>query len=149
MVFLCVLLVVYGLAMVFAPQFMNSLLVVPLLYHTDALRSVFEKMVEPELTIVNVSNGLLGAVTIGYAIVVGWIALEPFRRGERWAWNAIATSISAWAVCEFYVKWVSGLGAWSMMHFGLVIAFGIPLLATYSQFHPSSKSAEYSSLEVK
>jgi|SRR5436190_2567936 len=137
--FLCLILIFYGLAMVFAPQFMSSALVGPLLYHTETLRSAFTKLAEPDVTFVNILNGLLGAVTIGYAIIIGWIVYEPFRKGERWSWNAIAMSITAWALFEFYVKWTSGLGIWSMAHFGLLVAFAIPLLASYPYFHPASK----------
>ena len=134
--FLCVLLVIYGLAMVFVPRVMNSALVGPLLYHDGVLRTAFSRVAEPESIFLNVLNGLLGAVTIGYAILIGWIAFEPFRKGESWAWNAIATSVIAWAALEGYVKLANGLGVWSLAHTGLLVAFGIPLLATYRYFHP-------------
>jgi hypothetical protein len=138
--FLSVLLIVYGLVMVFAPQMMNSTLVGPLLfYHTEPLRSAFTRLGEPELIFLNVLNGLIGTVTIGYAILIGWMAYSPFRKGETWVWNAIAVSLIAWAMLEVYVKLVNGLGAGSMAHLGLLVAFGIPLLATYRDFHPYTK----------
>jgi len=136
--FLSLLLIIYGLAMVFMPQMMNSTLVGPLLYHTELLRSAFARLAEPELIFVNVLTGLIGSVTTGWAIVFGWIALEPFRKGERWAWNAMAAGVTAWAVLEGYVKLANGLGVWSLAHISLLVAYGIPLLATYRHFHPSS-----------
>jgi hypothetical protein len=136
--FLSLLLILYGLAMAFAPQMMNVTLVGPLLFHSEVLRSAFAQLAEPELTFLNVLNGLLGAVTVGYAILIGGIALEPFRRGERWAWNTIAASVTAWAILEGYVKLAHGLGVGSLAHLGLLVAFGIPLLATYRYFHPSA-----------
>jgi hypothetical protein len=147
--FLCLVLIAYGVAMVFAPQMMNSTLVGPLLYHSESLQAAFTQVGGTDPIFFNVLNGLIGAVTIGYAISIGWIAREPFRRGESWAWNAIAASITTWAIFESYVKLASGLGVWSQAHFGLLVAIGIPLLVTYRHFHrrrpepiPQAKSLE-------
>jgi hypothetical protein len=133
--FLCLVLIAYGVAMVFAPQMMNSMLVGSLLFHSESLQTAFERVSGTDPVFFNVLNGLIGAVTIGYAISIGWIAREPFRRGESWAWNAIAASITAWAIFESYVKLASGLGVWSQAHFSLLAAIGIPLLVTYRRFH--------------
>jgi len=138
-VFLSLFLILYGLAMMVAPQTMNSVLVGPLLYHDEAQRIAFAAMVEPDVTFFNIINGLLGTVTIGYAILIGWIAFEPFHNGERWAWNALAMSVTVWAVLEGYLKLSYGLGMWSQAHLGLLVAFGIPLLATYRDFHVPAK----------
>ena len=132
---LSLLLIIYGLAMIFAPQMMNNTLVGPLLYHTETLRNAFANLAGPELLFVNVLNGLMGTVAIGYGLLIGWIAWEPFSRGERWAWNAIAVSLIVWAVLESYVKLANGLGVLSLAHLGLLVALGIPLLATYRYFH--------------
>src|SRR5258707_11448617 len=115
---LTLLLTIYGLAMAFAPRWMNDVFAGPLLYHSEVLRSAFTSMTEPESTFHNVFDGLLGAVTIGYAILIGWITFKPFRRGERWAWNALGMSVIAWAIVEAYVKLSGGLGIWSMAHIG-------------------------------
>lgn len=134
---------IYGLAMVFAPQIMNRVLVGPLLYNdNEVLRSAFISVGEPEATFLDTLSGLLGTVTIGWSIQIAWIAHKPFRNGETWAWNVQAVSISVWATLEFYFKLtdgISGLGLFA--HFVLLIAFEIPLLATYRHFHPISVTA--------
>lgn len=132
---LTALLLIYGLAMAIAPRMMNAALIGPLLYHSEFLRTSFTKMAEPESIFRDVADGLLGAVTIGYGILIGWIAVEPFRRGERWARNALAMSIVAWTIIEAYVKLSGGLGIWSMAHIGFLVVFSIPLLATRRHFH--------------
>lgn len=142
--FLGFFLIIYGLAMVFVPQAMNQTLVGPLLYgNNEALRSGFVLMGEPEATFLEAMSGLLGTVTVGWAIQIAWIAHKPFRRGDTWAWNALAVSVSAWAVLEFYFKLISGISGLGLFaHFGLLIAFEIPLMMTYRHFHPKSATSE-------
>jgi hypothetical protein len=136
--FLSFFLIVYGLAMVFVPQMMNRTLVGPLLYgNNEVLRSEFVSVGEPEAAFLNVLSGLLGTVTIGWAIQMAWIAHKPFLNSERWAWNSLAMSVCVWAALEFYFKLTDGItGPGLFAHFGLLIAFAIPLLATYRYFHP-------------
>ena len=132
---LCLMLILYGVAMVVAPQMMNSRLIGPILYQSGSLHNAFTTLAGPDQTFVNVLNGLIGAVTMGYAILLGWVTLEPFRKGETWAWNAITIGLVVWAILEAYVKLINGLGIQSFLHFGLLVAFGIPLVATYRMFH--------------
>ncbi len=136
--FLSFFLIVYGLAMVLVPEVVNRSLVGPLLYgNNEVLRSEFVSVGEPEATFLNALSGLLGTVTIGWAIQLAWMAHQPFRRGERWAWNALAMSVGVWAALEFYFKLTDGIsGVGLFAHFGLLIAFAIPLVATYRSFHP-------------
>jgi hypothetical protein len=136
--FLSLVLIIYGLVMVFAPEMMNNTLVAPLLfYQTEILRSAFASLAAPQMTLLNVLNGLVGAITVGWSIQIGWLAHKPFRDGERWAWNVLAASVIVWAALEFYVKLTMGVGGVGLFaHFGLLIAFAIPLLATYRYFHP-------------
>jgi hypothetical protein len=134
-IFLSLFLILYGLAMALAPQPMNDTLVAPLLYHSEPYRTAFASLDEPAQTFLNVINGLLGAVTIPFAILIGWIAYQPFPKGERWAWNALAMSMVAWAAVEAYVKFAHGLGIRSMAHVGLLLAFAIPLALTYRHFY--------------
>jgi hypothetical protein len=134
-------LVIYGLAMLVAPQWMSRTLVGPLLYHNELLQSAFTALTGPELLFMKVMNGLIGAVTVAYAILIGAIAFTPFRRGERWAWNALAASVIVWAILEGYFKAANGLGIKSMAHLGFLIVFSIPLGMTYRHFYPSGKTA--------
>lgn len=135
--FLSVFLIAYGLAMVFAPQLMRTPVSVILFDNNESFRSAFISADEPGSTFLNVLSGLLGTVTTGWAIQIAWIAHRPFRNLETWAWNALATSISAWAALEFYYKLIEGInGVGLFAHFGLWIAFAIPLAITYGAFHP-------------
>jgi hypothetical protein len=130
-------LIAYGLAMVFAPQLMRSPVAAILYDNNEVLRSAFISAVEPQSKFLNALSGLLGTVTTGWAIQIAWLAYIPFRNGETWAWNTLAGSVSVWAVLEFYYKLVEGInGIGLFAHFGLWIAFAVPLLMTYRHFHP-------------
>jgi hypothetical protein len=134
--FLSFFLIAYGLGMVFAPQVMRTPVASILFDHHESLRSAFVSTDEPQSTFLNVLSGLLGTVTTGWAIQMAWIAYKPFRSGESWAWNTLAMSVSVWAALEFYYKLIEGInGIGLFAHFGLWIAFAIPLLATYHHFH--------------
>jgi hypothetical protein len=137
---LSVFLILYGLAMMFLPQTMNRTFVGPLLYgNNERLQSAFVSLREPETTFLNVMSGLLGTVTIGWAIQMAWIAHIPFRNGERWAWIALAMSVSVWAILEFLFKLLDGISSVGLVaHFGLLVAFAIPLAATYRDFYPTA-----------
>ena len=141
MIGLSLFLIVYGLAMMFTPQIMNRTFVGPLLYsNNESLYKAFVSTNETETTFLNVMSGLLGTVTIGWAIQMAWIAHIPFRNGERWAWIALAMSVSVWAILEFVFKLVDGINSVGLVaHFGLLVAFAIPLAATYRDFHLTSK----------
>ena len=135
--FLSIFLIIYGLAMVFVPKTMNHTFVGPLLFgNNEYLLIKFVSIDEPEATFHNILSGLLGTVTIGWAIQMAWIAYQPFREGETWAWNSLTMSVCAWAVFEFYFKLTDGIsGVGLFAHFGLLVAFAIPLLVTYRNFH--------------
>jgi hypothetical protein len=134
--FLSFFLVVYGLAMVFTPQMMRTPVAAILFDNHAALRDDFVSTDEPHATFLNLLSGLLGTVSTGWAVQIAWIAHKPFYKGERWAWNMLAMSVSVWAVLEFYFKLAQGInGVGLFAHFGLWIAFAIPLLATYRYFH--------------
>jgi hypothetical protein len=134
---LSLFLIVYGLAMMFVPQMMYRTFVGPLLYgNNESLYKAFVSMNDTEGTFLNVLSGLLGTVTIGWAIQMAWIAHQPFRNGERWAWMALALSVSVWAILEFVFKLVDGINSVGLVaHFSLLVAFAIPLAATYRDFH--------------
>jgi hypothetical protein len=135
--FLSFFLIAYGLAMVFIPQLMRTPVASILFDNHESFRTAFISTDEPQSTFLNVLSGLLGTVTTGWAIQMAWLAHKPFRSGETWAWNALAMSVSVWAALEFYYKLIEGInGIGLFAHFGLWIAFAIPLLATYRHFHP-------------
>ena len=44
--------------------------------------------------------GITGALTIGWMLLAVPVVRGPFRRGERWAWVAIAESFAGWFLID-------------------------------------------------
>lgn len=125
--FLSFFLIAYGLAMVLIPHLMRTPVASILFDNHESFRTAFIARDEPQSTVLNVMSGLLGTVTTGWAIQMAWLAHNPFRNGEIWAWNALAMSISVWAALEFYYKLIEGING-----IGLFTSdYGLPLLFRY------------------
>ena len=82
-------------------------------------------------------QGVLGAVMMGWSVVLLYLARGPFRRGESSAWNTFALSLAVWFVAD--VAWSLWTGYWqnALLNAGLFVLFAIPLAATYGRFHPA------------
>lgn len=80
-------------------------------------------------------NGVVGAVMVGWSVALLLIIVGPFRRGERWAWRAVAVSLLAWFVPGTLFSVWSGVMRNVAANCLFIIAFAIPLVATYRRFH--------------
>lgn len=81
---------------------------------------------------------VLGAVMIGWAVMLFLVLLGPFRRGEREGWTMLAVSLAAWFVPDTVFSLVSGFWQNAVLNAVLGILFAVPLAATFATFrhHP-------------
>ena len=77
---------------------------------------------------------VLGAVMIGWAVMMFLVLLGPFRRGEREAWTMLVVSLTAWFVPDTAFSLLSGFWPNAVLNVGLGILFAIPLAATSGIF---------------
>lgn len=77
--------------------------------------------------------GLAGGVMVGWALSLAGIAHYAFRRGERWAWVVIASSVAGWFLVDSTVSVTTGLTANVFGNIFFLILFEIPLAATYTR----------------
>jgi hypothetical protein len=71
--------------------------------------------------------GVLGAVLLGWMVLIAGVAAGPLRTGEPWAWPALAASLTAWFVLDTGMSlWI---GLWQHAAFNVVFfcALGLPL----------------------
>ncbi len=78
--------------------------------------------------------GVLGATVAGWGIVMAFLVHHAFRPENRWAWNAFAVGISIWYICDSALSWYWGAGFNVLFNTLLLLAVGVPLLATRRYF---------------
>jgi hypothetical protein len=83
------------------------------------------------------TNGILGAVMIGWMALIAIVANGPFRRGEPWAWTAIAVSVGSWYAIDTAFSLSRGVIGNAGFNTLVVIAFAIPLIAARRFFRDS------------
>lgn len=83
----------------------------------------------------------LGGTIACCYILLAYISWYPFRKKERWAWNAIALAFTTWilldsAVCIYY-------GAYFQVYIINAFSFlqkGLPLFFTWKEFKKKDNS---------
>lgn len=85
----------------------------------------------PYITLV---HGVLGAVMVGWAVTLLFIAIGPFGRGAWDGWLAIAVSLSTWFVADTAFSLWTGFWPNAVLNRVFATLFAIPLAATYRSF---------------
>ena len=80
-------------------------------------------------------QGVMGAVMVGWSVLLFYVARGPFRREEPEAWQMLAVSLGVWFVTDTLFSLWSGYWQNAILNTSLLILFGIPLAATYRRFH--------------
>ena len=80
--------------------------------------------------------GVLGAVLIGWMLLLWAVAGGPLRRRERWAWTAMTTSVTAWFVIDTTFSLAIGATAHAVFNLGFAAALGIPLTGLHRHLDP-------------
>ena len=136
---LCGMVAFTGIMFAFAPQVLRPLMVRPF-YNVFFDHDAFAVLTKPELTFQNWVYGAAGSNVVAWSLALSLIVVGPFRRSERWAWMVIAITIAAKTLINIYVALNYGVVRDALGNVGLLIAFGIPLAATYRQFQPSGRN---------
>ena len=90
---------------------------------------------ERETAYLRFTNGVLGAVMIGWMVLIAIVANGPFRRGERWAWTAIGASMGIWYMTDTTFSLAHGITGNVLFNTVVIAAFVIPLAATRNSFN--------------
>ena len=130
--------IVVGLAMLLAPL---SVLFQPL--NDGAFARFFGSVaVAPEaLAYHSFLFGLLGAATVGWGVLVFFVAWKPFARGEAWSWVALSASTSVWFVLDTVRVMIDGVTPFVLFNLAMAIAAAVPLIATYRPMMAGHKAA--------
>lgn len=85
--------------------------------------------------------GVLGAVLIGWMVLLLAVARGPLRHRERWAWTATAASMTTWFGVDTVFSLAVGSTAHAAFNAVFAVALGIPLVAMRRHLTTRSKPA--------
>jgi hypothetical protein len=122
---------VFGLTCVLLPDVIAAFFNL-LIFGRTVLPTGFGLAAAPYLSFV---YGVLGAVMLGWAVLMMMVVEGPFRRGERAGWHMIALPFGVWFVVDS--TWSLSTGYWqnALLNAAFALAFAIPLAATWRHFH--------------
>ena len=71
---------------------------------------------------------VLGAVMVGWALLLLWLGFGPLRRSEPWAWNAAGASVLGWYVLDSGMSLRWGFWQNAVLNTVFLALFAWPLL---------------------
>jgi uncharacterized BrkB/YihY/UPF0761 family membrane protein len=78
--------------------------------------------------------GLLGAVMASWGVLMAFIALYPFKRKEKWAWDCLAAALVTWFVVDESFSLYYGVYANAVGNLILLLGLALPLAFTRRHF---------------
>lgn len=121
--------IVFSLGLIFIPDTMREIF--NQLYLPSDVETQFSDTAE---NFINFVYGILGAVMIGWAIMLLSTILGGFRRGEQEAWITLSASMVSWFVLDSGFSVAMGFPENALFNLAFFIVYAIPLGATYRQF---------------
>jgi hypothetical protein len=133
LIVVCIYNIVFGLLLALFGQF--QFMDVLLNQYFDPIFWPDGQITEGALQYKNWITSVLGSVVASWGMLIGFIAYYPFRRKEKWAWNAIAIAVLFWFVidtaCSLYYD-VAINAAFNLFTLALLM---MPLLFTRKYFY--------------
>ena len=129
--------VLFGTLMVVAPGLLKPLSRPS--YNSFFVTDRYSQLPAGDIAFQNWLYGVLGAVMAGWCVTVAFITYFPFRAGERWAWQALCIAVGVWFVLDTGISWLHGVTVNVVFNTGLLIAFGVPLVASRRFFTSSDR----------
>ena len=78
--------------------------------------------------------GVLGATVAGWGVFVVFLARNPLKRRERWAWNCIFVGITLWFLVDTAISACFGVFFNVLFNSVLTVLVFAPLIATRRDF---------------
>jgi hypothetical protein len=71
--------------------------------------------------------GVLGAVMIGWCLLLLAVVAGPLRRREPWAWRAVAGSLTCWFLVDTSLSLAVGFPTHALFNTVFAVAVAVPL----------------------
>ncbi len=82
---------------------------------------------------------VLGATVLGWGITLAFIANYPFKKKEKWAWQAVASGTAAWYLIDTWFSLSFKVYFNAALNTVLFVLVALPLVMTYKYFWHTSK----------
>ena len=126
-----VIIIIFGLFMAF---FNHTVL---FLIFTNQINPSFWGLNPPPTRIVPFQGwiyGILGATMAGWGVILAFVIHHPFRKKERWAWNALMLAFSLWYLTDTAISLSFGVIFNAIFNTLIFIAAVLPLFLTRKEF---------------
>ncbi|MEA5619616.1 hypothetical protein VB711_17465 [Cronbergia sp. UHCC 0137] len=121
---------IFGLTLIIFPDFMQSFFN-GIFFHTSQVQTTFSEAANSYIKFV---HGVLGAVMLGWSVIIFLVLLGSFRRVEGEAWWTITASIFIWLIVDSSFSISTGFWQNAVLNLIFFVCFIIPLAATYRDF---------------
>ncbi len=81
---------------------------------------------------ISLVHAVLGAVMLGWGVVLMFLAVGPLRRGSKDAWRMFVISLAAWFIPDTAYSLLSGFWQNAVLNSSFALMFAIPLAALRS-----------------
>jgi hypothetical protein len=127
----------FGILMVLSPDFFRNIFYGT---YTDFFygAGAFDALPSTEFAIHLWMYALAGSIMMAWMVLIGIVALIPFRRGEKWAWWAMVATLAVWFVFDSGSSVIYGMSINVIINTVSLISFAIPLAMTYRTFFGTS-----------
>jgi hypothetical protein len=126
-----ILLVLFAAALLLLPNIMHPYFYL-LIYGSATAPQGFSEEAQRYIVFF---GSILAAIMIGWGVSLFYLIAIPFRRGERWAWYAIAASVLFWFVVDNVFSIGTGYPNNVLQNIPFFLLYAAPLAATYRAFH--------------
>jgi hypothetical protein len=75
-------------------------------------------------------TAVLGAVMVGWGLLMAFVVAIPLQRGERWAWWGLLVALGTWFVVDTAVSLILGFGENALLNTAVLIACAPGLVGT-------------------
>jgi hypothetical protein len=72
---------------------------------------------------------VLGAVMVGWSVLMIQLVRGPLRDGSRWAWSMLVQSLALWFLLDTGMSLVLGYPSHALFNVPFAVALGIPLVS--------------------
>lgn len=78
--------------------------------------------------------GVWGTTLAGWGVLLTYIAVIPFKKREKWAWNCMAAGILTWFLLDTGLSLIHGVNFNVAVNCMILILAGLPLVFTRKLF---------------